>query len=307
VSAAWVAGSVRAKAMTRRRLGRAAVRALAESTSSAEALVTLSRGPYRDNVRADQTVGAAQRGVVEAVLWNVRVLAGWLPREGAAMLRALVAAVEIANVHDHLLRLGGVDTPAPYRLGGLATAWSRLAGTSSPEEVRQVLATSPWGDPQASTPGDIVVTMRTVLADRVISAVPWSLPWSAGAVALQVARELFVNERPLPRHAALTAARVIGSKPMSTGTLTDFVDALPATARWALAEVGDASRLWHAEAGWWARVERDAMAMTRRSAPGPEVPVGAVAMMAVDAWRVRAALEVAARGGNPAGAFDAVA
>jgi hypothetical protein len=307
VSAAWVAGSVRAKAMTRRRLGPAAVRALAESTSGAEALSTLSRGPYADNVRADQTIGAAQRAVVEAVLWNVRVLAGWLPREGAAMMRALVAAVEIANVHDHLLRLGGVETPAPYRLGGLATAWSRLAGTNSTEEVRQVLAASPWGDPHTNTPGDIVVTMRTALADRVIATVPWALPWSAGAVALQVAREVFVNGRPLPRHAALTAARVIGSKPLSAGTLAGFIDTLPTTARWALVEVGDANRLWHAEAGWWARVERDAMAMTRRSAPGPEVAVGAVAMMAVDAWRTRAALEVAARGGSPAGAFDAVA
>lgn len=307
MTAAWVAGSVRAKAMTQRRLGTATIRSLAESRTAAEALMTLSRGPYGHDVRTDQTIAEAQRGVVDTVIWNIRVLAGWLPRDGATMLRALVGGAEVVNLHDHLLRLSGVETPRPYRLGGLATAWSRLASAGSAEEVRRVLATSSWGDPQADTPGDIVLTMRTVLADRVISAVPSSLPWSAGATALLVARELFMSRRPLPRQAALTAARVIGSTAMAATTLAGFVEALPPAARWALAGIDDPIDLWRAEARWWTRVERDGVAMIRGSSAGPEVAVGAVAMMAVDAWRVRAALEVAARGGKVTGAFDAVA
>ena len=47
--------------------------------------------------------------------------------------------------------------------------------------------------------------------------------------------------------------------------------------------------------------------MIRRSTPGPEILVGAVALLAVDAWRVRAALEVAAHGGGPLEALDVVA
>jgi hypothetical protein len=294
-------------AMTQRRLGRAAVRDLARSASGGDALATLTRGPYGHAVRTDQTIGEAQRAVVDALLWNIRVLAGWLPREGASILRVLVAGAEIANVHDHLIRLSGADAPVPYRLGGLATAWTRLRQAGSPAEVRRVLATSPWGDPHADSPGDVALTMRTVLADRAIAAVPESMPWAAGATALRVARELFLSRRPLPRDAATAAARVIGPTAVAAGTVAEFVDALPTAARWALAEVDDTNHLWQAEAGWWARVERDGVALTRRSVAGPEVVVGAVAVMAVDAWRVRAALEVAARGGSGTGAFDAVA
>ncbi len=39
----------------------------------------------------------------------------------------------------------------------------------------------------------------------------------------------------------------------------------------------------------------------------PDVLVGVAALMAADAWRVRAALELAARGGSPLEVFDAVA
>jgi hypothetical protein len=45
----------------------------------------------------------------------------------------------------------------------------------------------------------------------------------------------------------------------------------------------------------------------RHAGTGRGVLVGAVALLAVDAWRVRAALEVAARGGGPTEALDAVA
>src|SRR5450759_574036 len=135
MSAAWVAGSVRARAMTRRRLGRAAVRSLAASPSLEEALSSLAHTPYGHDVRTDQTLAGAQHAVVETFLWNVRVLAGWVPREGVTILRILLGSLEITNVHDHLLRLSGrgleaTEPPAPYRLGGLSTAWPRLSRTT---------------------------------------------------------------------------------------------------------------------------------------------------------------------------------
>ncbi|MFG2884181.1 hypothetical protein ACGFYV_18100 [Streptomyces sp. NPDC048297] len=61
-----------------------------------------------------------------------------------------------------------------------------------------------------------------------------------------------------------------------------------------------------AEARWWRTVEADATAMLREGRYGPRVVVGAVAVLSVDAWRVRAALESAARGGRPGEVFNAL-
>jgi len=147
MSAGWVAASVRARAMTRRRLGRAAVVRLAASPSTEAAVSALAQTTYGHQVRVGQSLSEAQRAVVHAVAWNVRVLAGWTPREGVGLLRVLMAILEMANVQDHLQRLAGAEPPAPFRLGGLATAWPRLQQTTDRRALRRALAASPWGDP----------------------------------------------------------------------------------------------------------------------------------------------------------------
>ena len=50
MSTGWVAGSVRARALTRRRLGLAGCRALAAGTSLDEALARLESTPYGHDV-----------------------------------------------------------------------------------------------------------------------------------------------------------------------------------------------------------------------------------------------------------------
>ena len=115
MTAAWVAGSVRARSMTRRRLGRAEVRRLAAEPSLEAALSLLTGTPYGHDVRPGMTLAGAQRAAYEALVWNVRVLGGWVPRAGADLLRVLLAPFEIADVADHLRRLRGEDVPAPYR------------------------------------------------------------------------------------------------------------------------------------------------------------------------------------------------
>lgn len=313
MSAAWVAGSVRARAMTRRRLGSAAVRSLAASPSVDEALSSLAHTPYGHDVRTDQTLAGAQRAVVETFLWNVRVLAGWVPREGVTILRILLGPLEITNVHEHLLRLegtearlAGTEAPAPYRLGGLSTAWPRLSRTTSVEELRQVLATSSWGDSGGGTPRDVTLAMQTSLADRTMSAIPAAGAWAAGATALLLARVGALEHRRLPARAENEASRIVGPAAIAATTLPDLAAALPSWARWALADIHEPADLWQAEARWWTRVEHDGFALARGATAGPEVLIGAVAMMAADAWRVRAALELAARGGQPLEVFDAV-
>jgi len=308
MSAAWVAGSVRASAMTRRRLGWVATRTLAGCSSAELAIAQLADSPYGHDVRAGQSLAEAQRAVVATVLWNLRVLSGWQPRDGVVMLRALLGAIEAANVSDHLQRLSGVRVPPPFQLGGLATAWPRLAATTSVADLRRALAASPWGDPGGDTPREIALTMRLALADRIMTEVPVAGAWAAGATALLLAREVVGEHRELSDRTRLVASRVVGPTAVSAAvTLPDLVDALPAAARWALADVDDPAVLWRAEAAWWARVGREGAALCRDARAGPKVLVGAVAVMAVDAWRVRAALELAARSGGPLEVFDAVA
>lgn len=307
MSIGWVAAGVRGRAMTRRRLGRGAARSLAASPSLESALAVLARSPYGHDVRTGQNLAEAQRAVVDTAVWNVRVLAGWAPREGVTMLRVLLGILEANNVDDHLRALLGAEAPPPYRLGALDTAWSRLAATTSAAEVRRVLAASAWGDPGGETPREIGLAMRTSLADRVMAAVPVAAEWAAGATALLVAREVALEHRDLPPVAQGLAARVIGPAAVAARTLPELVLALPTAARWALSEVADATDLWAAEGRWWGRVERDALTLSRNVNAGSDALIGAVAVLAVDAWRVRAALEVAARNGSRLEVFDALA
>lgn len=306
MTAAWVAGSVRARSMTRRRLGRDAVRRLAGEPSLDAALGVLVRTPYGHDVRLGMSLAEAQRAVHGALVWNVRVLGGWVPRDGAALLRVLLAPFEIANVADHLRRLRGEDAPAPYRLGSLSTAWPRLAAAGDTARLRAALAASTWGDPGGTEPDEIVWAMRLSLADRAVAVSPTAAPWASGAVALLLARGLLLDRPDLTPGARLSAARVVGPAAAAATTLAELRPRLSRSASWALTGVSGGEDLWHAEARWWARVEQDAVALTRSPRPGAEVVLGAVALLGVDAWRTRAALEVAARADASPGDLDTV-
>lgn len=307
MSAGWVAVSVRARAMTSRRLGPGGTARLGALDTLDDAVSRLAGSPYGHDVRPGQGLAEAQRAVVRALLWNVRVLAGWAPREGVALLRAMVAWLEVANTVDHLLALGGATVPAPYELGGLGTAWARIRESSSREELREVLAASSWGDPGADGPRALSLSMQLSAADRLVTVVPQAEDWAAGAVALLLARELVSDRGPLPGSCRQTAARVVGASSVEAGSLGGLVAALPRAAAWALAGVAAGEQLWGAEARWWRRLDHDAHAMVRRSGPGRAVLVGAAGVLAADAWRVRGALELAARGGGGGEDADAVA
>ncbi len=310
MSAGWVAGTVRARAMSRRRLGRVAVRELAGAPDLQTALSRLSRSPYGREVRAGMTLAEAERAVVAVTLWNVRVLAGWLPRQGVPALRVLLSPVEAANVVDrldHLVRGTPGPPPVPHRVGGLGTTWRRLAATSTPEEVRAALAASPWGDPGGTSLREVALALRLTACDRVASAVPPAADWAFGAAALLVAREVADGRLPLPARVHDDLAVVLGPDVAEATSLAALAASLPPAARWALEGVEARRDLWRAEARWWWRVERDGFRLSRRSTPGPEVPLGTVALLATDAWRVRAALEGAARHGRAREDLDAVA
>jgi hypothetical protein len=309
MSAAWVAGSIRAAAMARRRLGTAQVRLLADSRRTTDAVDVLAQSPYGHDVRPDATLAEAERGIASALLWNMRVLAGWLPAEGGEMLRVLAGGFEIANVDDRMASEieQGTKAPAPFRLGSLATAWPRLARASSLAQLRATLGASPWGDPGDDTSHAISLCLRLAWTYRVATAVPPARPWAAGAAALMVARERFVASGALPRAAGDAAARVLGSATVAASSLDDFVTRLPPEARWALADTARADELWRDEARWWSRVQHDGHALLADASFGPKRPLGAVAMLAADAWQTQAALEICARGGLGREVLDAAA
>lgn len=306
MAAGWVAGSVRARALARRRLGRAGARALATSGSLPAAVEALAASPYGRDVRAGSSLAEAQRTVGAALLWHLRVLAGWQPVRGSQAVRALAGWFEIANVDDLLRTLAGAERPEPYRLGGLAVAWPRLVGATSTEQVQRVLTNSAWGDPGGPTPWHVGLGMRCAWAERVAEVSGTTRRWALGGAALLLARERFGSGRPLDRRAVAPAVRLLGAGVLAADSLPEAAAPLPVAARDALAGVAGPDDLWAAEARWWMRVERDGFGMLRGPRFGLDAPVGAVAVLAADAWRVAAALEVAARGA-PVEVLDALA
>ncbi|HEU0240822.1 MAG TPA: hypothetical protein VFR11_16300 [Micromonosporaceae bacterium] len=301
MNAAWVAGSVRSVALARRRLDRDGVREIAASSSSSAAIASVARSSYGHDVRAEFDLADAEHAVAATVLWNARVLAGWLPAAGVTQLRLLAGWFEVANVDTHMDTLDTVSpaTPAPmFQLGHLATAWPHLATTGSIADLRAALAASAWGDPGAGTSRDISLFMRLSWADRVASGVPLARPWAAGAAALVVARERFAAGRALPAAAAARARRLLGASHAGTTTLDDFTRSLPAESRWSLSGLTEPTDLWRAEARWWGRLHRDGATLLRRSGVGPHRPLGAAALLAADAWQTAVALQIAGHGGG---------
>lgn len=307
MSAGWVAGSVRARALARRRLGREAARQIARSGSLRDALGALAATAYGRDVRPGQSVTGAQFAVACVLLWQMRVLAGWLPLAGAGMMRTLAGWFEIANADGRLDALAG-GAPAPeFQLGALATAWPRLEAARSPEEMRAVLTTSPWGDPGGSDPLALRLGMRVSWATRV-AALPHCGPdWAAAAAALLLAGEKFAAGREITGPAAARLGALLGAAPLQATTLSSLARALPRRLRWLLPQSAVPGDLWRAEAGLWAHAESDGFAMLASSRFSSEPVLGAVAVLATDAWRLRAALEMAARGTGPVRSYDAIA
>lgn len=302
MTAGWVAGTVRAKAMARRALGAEAAREIAASRSLRQAQRMLQPTPYRDAADTDLTLAMAQHVIAATVLWELRVLAGWLPRDGVGLLRLLAGWFEIANVDELLQAQAGLPSGPQFQLGALATAWPRLSEARGTAELRRVLAASVWGDPGGDTSRDIRLAMRARWAARVALSGDRARTWANAAAALlrppgspdPPAGHSRANRRPS------AAARLTGrdrpSASVAGGPAAQPWDALP----WDV-------RPWEAEAGWWRGVAEEGGVLLRSGTMDSGPVLGAVAVLAADAWRVRAALACAARGGEALEAYDALA
>ena len=314
MSTSWVAGVVRAKALAERRLGAGGARDLATSPGLAEAVTALHHTPYGHDVHPGMSLGESQRAIGASLLWNMRVLAGWLPRGGADVIRLLAAGFEVANLDEHLARLHGESADSAYSLGTLDTAWSRLSGTTTLAAVGDVLGSASWRLRDVTTQWELRVGLRLAWADAVVAGVPAAATWARSAAALLVLREVALDGRRLTPPLTLRASYVLGPAfvdEVARGQtdVSALRALLQADTRSMLDDLDRVDDLWRAEVSWWHRVEHDGFGLLRGSSYDQRPVVGAIAVLAVDAWRTRAALEVAARGGTGTAleAFDVVA
>lgn len=320
----WVAASVRARSMAQRRAGAGTCRFVAAAPNLQAGLERLSDSAYSDELRAAQTLPGANLATRRTVLWQLRVMAGWLPAGGARLVRAAAAVFEADNILALELRLrrgqtvqgpgttaGSRDAAAGmpdqqfFDLGGLATAWPRLRTAGSEQELRLILSASPWGDP--GTESALADVLSVVWLRRLTSEAAEVRPWAASAGALLCARLVLVNRTaPDPRLLALLRP-LVGTGWTGADTPEALRASLPPAAARALEPVADPMDLWRAEAALATRVEADGFRLLRAGLPGPDVVLGAMAVLAVDAWRVRAGLAAAAVNAGSSEVLNAVA
>lgn len=305
----WVAASVRARSMAQRRAGAGTCRGIAAAPDLTAALDRLGETAYADELESVHTLAQAQRATRRTVLWQLRVLAGWLPASGARLVRSAAAVFEADNIVALELQLGRGPTTGgdfqPFDLGGLATAWPRLETAATVEELRSALASSPWGDPGQDAALSDVLTV--VWLRRLANEAPAARSWAASTAALLSARLVFID-RSAPGERLLSLLRpLIGTAWVGAATPDALRAALPPGPAQALDALQIPTELWRGEALLAARVEMDGFRLLRAGLPGPDVVLGAMAVLAVDAWRVRAALAAAAVNAGTSEVLDAVA
>ena len=307
MTAGWVAVSTRGGALLGRLAGPAGARELAEAATWSQARGQLATTFYGTEMTTDSDRAEARSAATSATVWQLRVLAGWLPAQASGLARLFTAPIEIANIEAHLASLSGAAVQGPVSLGSLAVAWPRVATTTSPEQVRAVLTHSAWGDPGGADPVAVAVGLRVAWARRLIRQVPETAAWAKGGLAVLIAREAFAFSREVAPLTGRELDRLVGKGWRQAATIPELALVLPDSAAWALADIASPADLWRAELAVTRRVTAEAtrLAAVKRFTKGTVAAV--MALLLVDLWRVTAAIELAGRGPNSTEVFDAVA
>lgn len=292
----WVASSTRGRALVSRVVGSAGAVAIARADWPT-AVELLGAGVAGRRLPPVPSRADARWAAIDATAWELRVLSGWLPPGQGSLVRLFGAPLEIAAIERHLAALrGGAASGPPVQLGALSVALPRVRASTTPEQIRQVLSTSVWGDPGGSDAVSMALGLRLGLARR---AARWGTilgPWARGAAAVIVARERFSFGRPLPPTAERVAGLLLGRRWRGVTTVADFVDALPETASWPLVGIDDPVDLWRAEGAVVRRIGDDAESVVAAGRPTRATVIGVMALLLVDLWRTLAAIELAGRG-----------
>lgn len=308
MNADWVAASVRARSLAQRRVGAGASRRIAAQPSLAGGLALLAETVYADRLDGASTLAAAERASRETVLWHLRVLAGWLPATGTRLARAAAGAYERDNILNLAHRLtDDRSTAKPYDLGSLESAWQRLQLATSPEALTDALRTSPWGDPGPGNATALRDVLTLVWLRRLAEVTPAARPWASAVATLTVARLRLVDRAEPSARLRQLVRPLLGDRWEHAGDITELQAVLPRSAQAVLRGISTPEDLWRAESRVRATVETDGFRLLRSSLPGPDVVLGSIAVLAMDAWRVRAALAAASAGTGSSEVLDAVA
>lgn len=300
MSSAWVAGGVRGRGIVRRCIGLEGARQLARLPSLAEALGALQPTAYGAFLRPGMSLGSAQHGVSATALWHLRILAGWGPPLGAEAIHVLAAGFEMANVSSRLASFSGASVEPPYELGSLAKAWPAASGAATPGALRKALASSPWGDPGSDELPLVRLALELGWARRLL-AVGAARDWAISAAAIVVARALGTGTlEAFGPSASRDAGGALGPDWRLARTPADLARQVPRVLGELFSDVEGVEDLWRAEARWWARLASDGAALASLPPHDPSSALGAAALLLADAWRVRAALALAERGGETA-------
>lgn len=308
MNADWVAASVRARALAQRRVGAGASHRIAGLPSLAAGLAALADSVYADRLQGATELAAAERATSDAALWQLRVLAGWVPATSSRLCRAAAGCYERDNIVALARELeDGLAAPEPYDLGTLGTSWSQVRTATSLAELRTALSRSTWGDVMGDGTTGLRDALTMVWLRRLAEVAPPARSWAQLVGALVGARIALV-ERAEPSPSLRRLLRpVIGTRWETAHDLDALRSALPQVTRPAFRDLGEPEQLWQAEARVRSTVESDGFRLLRTALPGPDVVLGAIAVLAVDAWRVRAALAAASRGAGSSEVLDAVA
>ncbi len=294
----WTAAAVRARATADRRLGTAGADAVARRPDLPAAIQALEPSLYGPRLAGADDLASAQRALGAAVVWELRVLAGWMPPAGTRLAGALAALFEyedLVALVDALER--GTPAPPRYDVGVLASAPATVWDAPSPAVLRDALRHGVWGDP-GPDPAAMADVLAAAVLRRLTSIAPASGSWATGALALRAARMRAVEDREPPDRFVALARSAIGDAWIARRDLAGLRTALPPSAAAALADVDDPGDLWRAEQRWRARAETDGFRLLRDSGLGPETALGAFAVLRCDALRVAEALASADAGGG---------
>lgn len=285
MSAGWIAGDVRARALVAAE-GTDVASSVAATPGFAPAVAILGQTRWIRDIDSATSVEAAQRAVFATLIWQLRVLSGWLPSEGVEVIRSCVAWFEITNIEDRLAYFAGAPAAVPYELGRLGVISASLSGTSGAEDIRRLMRASAWGDPGSEAAYAIRMWLRHRWHRRARDASPELRIWADAAAWLFALRE---------RMAGRAGADVIASVPPS----------LPSSWRWVTAATWSADELWRAEERWWAQMRQEGLQALREPVGGRGPALGAVITLAASARRIATAFEIAAGVGG--GELDATA
>jgi hypothetical protein len=209
-----------------------------------------------------------------------------------------------------------VPAPAPFELGSLALSWPALASAGSAGDLRQRLARSIWGDPGGEDLGTVRLGLRLAWARQTADQLPSLRRLAASFAGLAVARAK-AGGVGLQGRALDLAQRLLGSDlslpqaaqdaAFSQTATSGELPADPSSPDPAQGHANGWDRRWAGEVAWWSEMAATGSKLAAESNPSESMVTGVVLLLAVDAWKVRGALEIAATRDAPRELADALA